>query len=343
MKILIAEDDVITLNRICRFLEKWGYEAIAAKDGVEALEKFIVEDIDIVLTDWNMPQMDGFELVRHINSHRGNKPFFYVIFLTSRSDKQDVVAALSLEGVDDYLIKPFDPDELKARIQVGGRTVQLERALKEYSDGLEKIVQKQTVVIRQTQEETIYRLLAALESRHEETGGHVRRIALSCAIMAEAIGWEPDKVEDLRLAAPMHDIGKIGVPDAILLKPSQLTPHEFEIMKTHTVIGSQILAGSRFRMLQIAHEIALSHHEKWDGTGYPKGLPGKDIPQVGRILAIVDVFDAISHDRVYHKALSEEEALEVMVRGRGSHFDPELFDLFLELLPRIKTIAAENP
>lgn len=343
MNILIAEDDAITLSRICHFLEKWDHHVITAKDGLEALEKFLSQDVDIVLTDWNMPEMDGLELVRHISKHSSEKPYVYVIFLTSRGDKDDVVAALSQEGVDDYLVKPFDPDELKARIGVGQRTVRLERALKEYGQGLEKIVQKQTRVIRETQEETIYRLLTALETRDEETGGHVRRIALSSTVMAEAIGWEADKVEDLRLAAPMHDLGKIGVPDAILLKPGKLTAEEFEIMKTHTTIGGQILAGSHFRMLQIAHDIAVSHHEKWNGKGYPKGLTEENIPLAGRILAIVDVFDALSHDRVYHKAEPEEKILQIMQEGRGSHFDPNLYDLFLELLPKVRAIAAENP
>lgn len=343
MNILIAEDDAITLNRIRHFLEKWGHHVIPAKDGKEALEKFLSDDVDIILTDWNMPEMDGMELVRQINRHGHIKPFVYTIFLTSRSYKDDVVAALSEEGVDDYLVKPFDPDELQARIGVGQRTVRLERALKEYSQGLEKIVLKQTRVIRETQEETIYRLLTALESRDEETGGHVRRIALSSAIMAGAMGWDPDKVEDLRLAAPMHDIGKIGVPDAILLKPGKLTAEEFKIMKTHTTIGGQILGGSHFRMLQMAHDIAVSHHEKWNGKGYPDGLAEENIPLVGRILAIVDVYDALSHDRVYHKAESEDTVLKLMQEGRGSHFDPGLYDLFIELLPRLRTIAAENP
>jgi putative two-component system response regulator len=343
LNILVAEDDSITLRRIQYYLEKGEHHVITAKDGREALEKFTSNDIDIVLTDWNMPQMDGLELVRHISQHGDGKPYVYVIFLTSRSDKEDVVAALSQAGVDDYLVKPFDPDELQARIGVGQRTVLLERALKEYSQGLEKIVQKQTRIIRETQEETIYRLLTALETRDEETGGHVLRIALSSGIMAEALGWEPDRIEDLRLAAPMHDIGKIGVPDAILLKPGKLTAAEFAVMKTHTAIGGQILGGSEFRMLQMAHDIAVSHHEKWNGSGYPKGLAGEEIPEVGRIVALVDVFDALSHDRVYHKAAPEAEVLRIMQAGRNSHFDPCLYDLFIRLLPRLREVAAENP
>jgi len=343
LNILVAEDDAITRRRIQHFLEKWNHYVFAAADGREALAKFVSEDIDIVLTDWNMPAMDGLELVRRIALHIDDKPYVYVVFLTSRADKADVVAALSQEGVDDYLVKPFDPDELQARIGVGQRTVRLERALKEYGQGLEKIVRKQTRLIRETQEETIYRLLAALETRDEETGGHVRRIAMSSAIMAEALGWDPGRIEDLRLAAPMHDIGKIGVPDAILLKKGKLTAEEFAIMKNHSTIGGQILAGSQFRMLQMAHDIAVSHHEKWDGSGYPKGLAGEEIPLVGRILALVDVFDALGHDRVYHKAMPEAEVLRIMREGRNSQFDPDLYDLFIRLLPKLRDVAQEIP
>ncbi|MFC1815091.1 HD-GYP domain-containing protein, partial [Thermodesulfobacteriota bacterium] len=319
------------------------HHVITTKNGLDALEKFLSGNIDIVITDWNMPEMDGLELVRHISKHSSDKPYVYTIFLTSRSDKGDVVAALSEEGVDDYLIKPFDPDELRARIGVGERTVRLERALQEYGQGLEKIVQKQTRIIRQTQEETIYRLLTTLETRDEETGGHVRRIALASVRLAEAVGWDADNREDLRLSAPMHDIGKIGVPDAILCKKGKLTFEEFEVMKTHTSIGGQILGGSQFPMLQLAHDIAMSHHEKWNGKGYPKGLAGEEIPQVGRIVALVDVFDALGHDRVYHKAAPEEEVIRIMQAGRGTHFDSNLYDLFIDLLPEIRSIAAENP
>ena len=343
MNILIAEDDAITLRRLQHFLEKWGHRVIPARNGLQALEKFLASEVDIVLTDWMMPEMDGLALVRHINSHAAEKPYVYVILLTSRGDKEDVVRALSEAGVNDYVVKPFDPDELRARIGVGERTVKLERALKEYSLGLEKIVHRQTLEIRQTQEETIYRLLAALESRDDETGGHVRRIARFSVLIAETKGWSLSEMEDMNLAAPMHDIGKIGVPDAILLKPGALTDEEFEIMKTHTTIGGKILAESKFPMLKLAQNIALSHHEKWNGTGYPKGIMGEEIPLAGRIVALVDVYDALSHDRVYHKAAKEEEVLRIMGEGRGTHFDPDLFDQFIELLPKFRAVSKENP
>ncbi len=343
MNILIAEDDAITLRRLQHFLEKWDHHVITAVNGADALEKFLDQDVELVITDWMMPEMDGMELVRRIRSGGKDKPYVYTILLTSRGEKEDVVKGLSEVGVDDYVVKPFEPDELRARLSVGERTVRLERTLREYGKGLEKIVRMQTRLIRKTQEETILRLLTALESRDEETGGHVRRIGLFSAHLANEAGWTREEVEDIRLAAPMHDIGKIGVPDAILQKEGPLTADEFEVIKSHTNIGGQILGDSEFPMLQMAHEIALYHHERWNGGGYPEDRSGEDIPIAARIVALVDVYDALSQDRVYRKACPLEEVLENMRKSRGSHFDPEYFDLFLDSIPDFRRIAAENP
>lgn len=343
MNILIAEDEALTRKRLQHFLEKWGHRAIPTANGLDALEQFLSKDIDIVITDWMMPKMDGLELVKHLRGQGSARPYAYIILLTSRGDKEDLIRGLSDAGVDDYIVKPFDAEELRARLGVGERTVRLERALREYGQGLEKIVRRQTEVIRQTQEETIYRLLTALESRDEETGGHVRRIALFSAALAKKIGWPMERIDDLLLAAPMHDIGKIGVPDMILQKKGRLTPEEFEIIKSHTTIGGEILKDSEFQMLQMGCEIALNHHEKWNGSGYPGGIAGEEIPEVARIVALVDVFDALSHDRVYRKASPEEEVLSIMSEGRGSHFDPDLYDIFIDTMPEFREISKENP
>jgi len=340
MNILVAEDEAIALKRSKYFLEKWGHRVITVQNGLEALEEFLSSKIDLVITDWMMPEMDGLELVRHIRSGGTETPFVYVILLTSREDKKDIVNALE-SGVDDYIIKPFDPAELQARVNVGVRTVHLERSLKDYGTSLEKIVRRQTSAIRQTQEETIMKLMTALELRDMETGGHVRRIASFSAILAEAADWTQLDLNDLRLAAPMHDIGKIGIPDTILRKTGKLSEEEFEIIKSHTIVSSQILKDSRFTMLQMAHDIALYHHERWNGTGYPYGLIGEDIPEAARIVAIVDVYDALSNDRFYRKALPEEEVLNIMKGKRGKHFDPYLYDLFMDKITIFKQIAKE--
>jgi len=342
VNILVAEDDAVTLKMLQHFLEKWGHTVIPTQNGSDALDAFLASEVDIVITDWMMPVMDGIELIRQLRRQSNDVPFIYIILLTTKSEKNDVIKALDT-GVDDYMIKPFDRDELRARVNVGERTVKLERSLRDYSHGLEEIVRKQTLIIRKTQEETIIRLLSALESRDEETGGHVTRIGLFSARLAEKKGWSADSVRDLKLAAPMHDIGKIGVPDAILLKKGRLTGPEFEIIKSHTTIGAQILKGSEFPMLQTAHDIALSHHEKWDGSGYPLGLSGEDIPVPGRIVALVDVFDALSRDRVYKKAFPMDDVLSVMAKGRGIHFDPYFYDLFLDSIEDFKRISEANP
>jgi len=343
LNILIAEDERINLARLQRFLEKWGHRVYPSANGLDALEIFLSKEIDIIITDWMMPQMDGLELVHHVRGQGGPKPFVYIMMLTSRGDKEDIVSVLSESGVDDYIVKPFDPEELRARLVVGERTVRLERTLREYGQGLEKIVRRQTRTIRKTQEETIYRLLSALESRDEETGGHVRRIAHFSAHLAKQYGWQSNRIEDLLLAAPMHDIGKIGVPDNILQKKGPLTPEEFEIIKNHTVIGGNILKDSEYPMLQLAEEIALSHHEKWDGSGYPRGIAGEEIPESGRIVALVDVYDALSNDRHYRNASPEHEVLQIMHEGRDTHFDPDLFDIFLDSLPEFRRISKEHP
>ncbi len=343
MNILIAEDERINLTRLQRFLEKWGNRVYPTANGLDALETFLSEEVDIIVTDWMMPKMDGLELVKHIRSQGGSRPYVYIILLTSRGERGDIVRGLAEAGVDDYIVKPFDPEELKARLSVGERTVRLERTLREYGQGLEKIVRRQTRTIRKTQEETIYRLLSALESRDEETGGHVKRIAHFSAHLAREVGWQGNRIEDLLLAAPMHDIGKIGVPDTILLKKGPLTDEEFEIIKTHTTIGGNILKNSEYPMLQLAEEIALSHHEKWNGSGYPRALAGEDIPESGRIVALADVYDALSNDRIYRKASPEDEVIRIMREGRGAHFDPDLFDLFIDSLPEFRRIAREHP
>lgn len=208
---------------------------------------------------------------------------------------------------------------------------------------LEKKVLEQTADVRQAQEEVICRLVSAAQWSDEETGMHIRRTGLLSEALARAAGWFGDDLEAIRQAAPMHDVGKIGIPDAILQKPDSLTPAEFEVMKTHTRIGADILSGSKVPMLQMARDIALDHHERWDGAGYPRGLAGKAIPEAARIVAIVDVYDALTHDRVYRPAMPEAEALAEMRRGAGTHFDPSLLSLFFLHLSELRNIMKRNP
>ncbi len=342
MNILVAEDDTITRKRLQHFIEKWGYRAITAKNGLEAFELSLSNNIDLLVTDWMMPEMDGIELIRNIRNGP-NAAYIYFILVTSKSDKQDMLEGLVTGEVDDYVVKPFDPDILQARISIGARTVTLERTLRKYNKGLEKLVQHQTSVIKKTKEETILRLLTALESRDKETAGHVRRIAFFSSLTAESAGWIPDSVEDIRLAAPMHDIGNIGIPDTILGKKGELSKEEFDIMKNHPTIGAQILEGSEYPMLQMAHGIALGHHEWWNGKGYPRGVAGEKIPEAARIVALADVYDALSNDRVYAKALPADKVMHCMSEKRGTQFDPYFYDIFMDLIPEFVKVSAENP
>ncbi len=205
---------------------------------------------------------------------------------------------------------------------------------------LEQEVRKRTADIRAREEEIALRLICAADSRDDgETGSHIRRLGLYSELMAKHLDWRQDKIDEIRIAAPMHDIGKIGIPDSILKKPGKLTAEEYELMKTHAEIGAKILSNSQSELVKMAREIALGHHERWDGTGYPKGLKGKQIPISARIVAIADVFDALIHKRVYKKEMSIDEAIKIMQQGRGSHFDPKLFDLFIELKDEMSQIA----
>ncbi len=212
-----------------------------------------------------------------------------------------------------------------------------------HADQLQDKVRRQTADIRRAQEEVIYRLLSASQCRDEETGAHVRRVGLFSEVLARAAGWSGADADCIRQAAPMHDLGKIGIPDAILRKPGKFTAEEYEVMKTHTLLGADMLANSDVPMLQMAREIALSHHERWDGGGYPYGLAGQEIPEAARIVSIADVYDALTHARVYKPAMPEEEALDVLRSGAGTQFDPLLLAHFFLNLPEISRIASEHP
>jgi HD-GYP domain-containing protein (c-di-GMP phosphodiesterase class II) len=233
--------------------------------------------------------------------------------------------------------------EVGERYQEQQRVLQKAREHLLAEERLEREVMRRTAAIRKREQEIAIRLLEAAGTRDGETGGHVRRIGLYAAAMGEALGWEPLRIEDIRIAAPMHDIGKIGIPDAILRKPGRLTSEEFRIMQQHTVIGARLLGGSDIPLLHTASEIALCHHEKWNGTGYPDNLKGAKIPITARIVAIVDVYDAMISRRIYKAPIPEGDVLNTMRRAAGEDFDPELFDVFESALDAIREIRNHVP
>ncbi|WP_320171494.1 HD domain-containing phosphohydrolase [Maridesulfovibrio sp.] len=341
MKILAVEDDIIARKRLVKLLESWGHEVLEAGDGRDGFEKFSSEKepVDIVITDWMMPEINGYELVGMIKNKDTGKPFVYVIFLTGKDSKDDLAMALERAGADDYLTKPFDVHELQARISVGSRMVALEREMTAHSDQLERIVAEQTRIIRHGREELILRLMSSLKYKDGETGNHVRRIGAYCELIAKGLGWNKRRVENCRVASSIHDLGKIGIPDAILKKPGLLTSDEFEVIKTHPQIGSDILEGTEYALIETARIISLHHHEKWDGSGYPQGLSGEDISEEGRVTAIADVFDALSSKRVYRPALPFSRVMEIMDAGRGTHFDPRIYDVFKQHIESVLEIS----
>jgi len=337
--ILVVDDEPVIRYMVTRWLANDGYECAEAEDAETAWRHLQDNDVHLVTLDVNMPGMPSKEFLDRIKER---SPETEVLMLTARAETEVAIEFLT-RGASAYLIKPVNREELVFHVERALEHRQLVIERREYTKDLEEKVRQQTLQIRGAHEETIHRLMNASAYRDEETGAHIKRVGLSGAVVAQAVGWAADDVDHMRMAACMHDVGKIGIPDAILRKPGQLNRDEYEIMKTHTTIGARILTDTKSPMLRIAHEIALNHHERWDGDGYPNGLAKSAIPGSARITAIVDVYDALTHDRVYRRAFPEAKALDMMNNGRGTQFDPALLDLFLEMLPDIRQIALLNP
>lgn len=323
-KILVAEDDISQRFLLKSVLTSESFNVIEAEDGVEAWRILTSDpDINIVITDLDMPLMDGYELIRRIREDETG--YRYIIVLSATSGKGAVTKALA-SGADDYLSKPVMPLELKLRIQGGQRLLRL-----------------------QSQEELIFALASLAEYRSNETGNHLSRVELFVKLIANDIainrpeyGLTTLMAAEIARTSPLHDIGKVAVPDSILHKPGHLSKEEFDIIKTHAAVGGELLrnlyrkTGQRY--LQFASDIAMYHHEKWDGSGYPAGLSATAIPIAARIMAVADVYDALTSDRCYKKAMSHADARKIMEDGAGSHFDPDLTGLFFRHEDLILTI-----
>ena len=336
-RILIVDDEPYIRELIQRCLELEGYRCTTAPHAEAALDALGGGDFELLVSDIHMPGMSGMELLGIV---RQRFPDIAVLMVTGVDDRKVGIQALRL-GAFGYLIKPFDVNELAINVANALQRRQLVLLSQATQDRLEGEVRRRTSQIRRREEEIALRLVAAAEFRDTDTGTHVRRIGLYSAALAQMLGWSPAQVDDLRVAAMMHDIGKIGVPDSILLKPGPLLPDEFEIIKQHTVIGARILERSEIGLLEMAREIALSHHERWDGGGYPAGITGETIPEAARIVAVCDVYDALVHDRIYRRALPEHEVLELLQSQRGHHFDPRILDPFLAEVVVFRTIREE--
>ena len=348
-RILVVDDEEMNRDLIEALLEDFGHEAELVEGGEEALAKLEM-GFDLVLLDVMMPGMDGFEVARRIreNPHGKDLP---IIMVTALSDREDRVRAVEA-GANDFIAKPVDKMELKVRMDsllnmkearddLKGYMEKLEETVMDRIKDLREALMKMSDAQRKTNRaylDTIERLGIAAEYKDEDTASHIFRMSNYCAILARGLGLMPDEVQTILRASPMHDVGKIGIPDAILLKPGKLTGEEFDVMKTHAENGCRILEGSDSELLEAGMLIAISHHEKWDGSGYPKGLAGEEIPLWGRISAVADVFDALTSKRPYKEAFSNEKAYAILKEGRGKHFDPGVLDVFFKQLKEILAI-----
>nr|WP_314542116.1 HD domain-containing phosphohydrolase [uncultured Massilia sp.] len=315
--LILAVDDEASNLQLLRQILQDHYRLRFAKDGQRALELVREERPNLILLDVMMPGMSGYEVCAALKADP-DLASIPVIFVTALTETDD-----ELEGFDagavDYITKPVSPPIVRARVRTHLSLVRMEE-------------------LRASRLEIVQRLGLAAEYKDNETGLHVIRMSHFSRILGLAAGMTEAEADDLLHAAPMHDVGKIGIPDSILQKPGPLDPDEWKIMQSHATIGAEIIGQHERGVLALARQIALTHHEKWDGSGYPNGLVGEQIPLVGRICAIADVFDALTSVRPYKKAWTEEEAVDFMVRQKGKHFDPALVDLFVTQLPAIRAI-----
>lgn len=329
MKLLVVDDELVSRMKMERLLQNLGYKTLAATSGREGWEMWKSERPRIVITDWNMPDMDGIQLCRRIRTAEQGS-YTYIIFVSGKNDIRDIITGMEA-GADDYISKPFNKDEVLLRVKAGERVINL-----------------------QSKETVIFALAKLAESRDEDTGNHLERVRHYSRILSEHLLNRPEPppeldqtlVENVFLTSTLHDIGKVGIPDYILLKPGRLDDKEFGIMKSHTEIGYRTLTEALEQApeadyLKVAAEIARYHHEKYDGTGYPCGLKGDEIPIASRIFALSDVYDALVSKRPYKEPFTHDRARSIIIEGRGSHFDPQAVEAFLACEQRFVDIHGQ--
>ena len=361
-KVMIVDDEFVNIEIVKAYLEEENFQnLISTTNSVKAVSMIREEKPDIVLLDINMPQVSGLDILEAKRSDR-DLMMIPMIVLTAANDPETKLRALRL-GASDFLAKPVDPSELMLRVQNVLAVKAYQDHLADYSEKLEQQVRVRTAELVRSRQEAIHCLARAGEYRDDDTGHHVTRVGRYSALIARQLGFPEKAVELIEQAAQLHDVGKIGIPDAILHKPGKLDPSELEIikdhcgigrriinplsheesirLKTHTSVGMQIMGSTNSPVLKLAAVIAASHHEKWDGSGYPKGLAGKAIPIEGRIVAVADVFDALSSARPYKEAFPFEKCIKILTEGRGSHFDPRVLDAFMDRVDDVRAIQNE--
>jgi putative two-component system response regulator len=350
-RVLVVDDDETTRTITTVLVEGLGHESESARDGIEALAKLRM-GVDLVLLDVVMPGLDGYEVCRRIRLDPAGLDV-PVIMVTSMSSRDDRIRAVEA-GANDFIAKPVDKTELRVRSASLLKLKEAQDALRRHQTHLEALVAERTASLRSALEQmaeaqrvaylaqldTVERLAIVAEYKDQVTARHIRRMSEYCAVIARGLNLPPGEVELILHASRMHDVGKIAVPDSILRKPSSLDTAEWVVMRRHAMIGSRILDNSSSALLQAGRVIALCHHERWDGSGYPNGMVGEEIPLWARICSVADVFDAVTSERPYKPAYSIEEALNILRTGRGTQFDPQVVDVFFDKLDEILEIVA---
>lgn len=342
LRILAIDDEPDNLLLIRQALRRWGYSSCETETNpVQAVARFHAESFDLVLLDYNMPVMSGLEVLTAI-ADKARQQHISVIMVTAQGDRDTRLLTLRA-GAKDFLSKPIDLAELSIRVQNLLETRSLHLALSQNNLLLEQVVNERTQELNLTRLEIIKRLSRAAEFRDNETGIHVQRMSLYAEAIGRQMNLSAYHLDLLLNACPMHDLGKIGISDLILLKPGKLTPEEFTTMQKHTIIGAQIMNDHDSELLRTAHDIALHHHEKWDGTGYPHGLAGESIPLMARIASVADVFDALTMVRPYKKAWDTDTAYQEIIKMTGGNFDPAVSAAFQACFNEILEIRAAHP
>jgi putative two-component system response regulator len=338
-KILIVDDVEINILVLVEALRNYSHISVSL-DSKLAIESLSHSLPDIILLDLFMPNINGFDVCNYVKNNHVTKNI-PIIFITSEKDPLSLNKAFELGAVD-YITKPFDILEVNARLKTHLKLKIAENRLKDQNAILEykvaertKRLEEKNIELTEVKRETISRLCLAAELRDTDTGSHIKRIQAYSELIALKCGMSTENAEQLGLASSMHDLGKIGIPDHILLKSGKLTPEEFEAMKLHTVIGAKALADGQSDLLRVAYRVALYHHERWDGQGYPHGLSGENIPLEARIVGLVDVFDALLSKRPYKDPFPLDKVIEIIQSERGKHFDPNIIDFFLSHLDEI--------